>query len=382
VGKTDFKVGQDNFDDIEIVPQTSQLYGFRHRASHDMVHYFVLNETPAVDHMCQVSLVRKDQEKFSPRLIFSIRNHNDKSIVETDHEPNERPLKACVDLTKCHEKYWELISYLRSLRELDIPDKRFTLITKDAKQIADAISEHDPETVRAVLTLVSKNKGVQLTIASADEILRRKANLETFKRGIEDKKNEPWWKVFFDDNKWIFGYGLDYRILNVEHSQGHLASIGLDGKGEMIPDYMASTGGNAKFMVAVEIKTPEASLIVGPRTQRSGAWKLSQELMDAITQVQAYVQEWSHYSSKHPKNAVINRRKNIRTIQPKGIVVIGNLYDISNDEEKLSTFELFRQALHGIDIITFDELCERAEFIVRHSEKDAGPTEAGASGKD
>jgi len=263
VGKTDFKVGQDNFDDIEIVPQTSQLYGFRRRASHDMVHYFVLNETPAVDHMCQVSLVRKDQEKFSPRLIFSIRNHNGKSIVETDHEPNERRLKACVDLTKCHEKYWELISYLRSLRELDIPDKRFTLITKDAKQIADAISEHDPETVRAVLTLVSKNKGVQLTIASADEILRRKANLETFRRGIEDKKNEPWWKVFFDDNKWIFGYGLDYRILNVEHSQGHLASIGLDGKGEMIPDYMASTGGNAKFMVAVEIKTPEASLIVG-----------------------------------------------------------------------------------------------------------------------
>ena len=55
-------------------------------------------------------------------------------------------------------------------------------------------------------------------------------------------------------------------------------------------------------------------------------------------------------------------------VKPRGIVIIGKLDDFKTDNginhEKLSSFELYRQQVNGIEIITFDELYERAKFIV------------------
>lgn len=56
-------------------------------------------------------------------------------------------------------------------------------------------------------------------------------------------------------------------------------------------------------------------------------------------------------------------------MKPKGIIVAGSLAQVENDRTKPETFELFRKSIHGVDdIITFDELFERARFIVdRHT---------------
>jgi len=54
-------------------------------------------------------------------------------------------------------------------------------------------------------------------------------------------------------------------------------------------------------------------------------------------------------------------------VKPKGIIVIGCLSEVKEDPDKRSTFELFRQSVHGVEIITFDELYERARFIVEHT---------------
>jgi len=39
------------------------------------------------------------------------------------------------------------------------------------------------------------------------------------------------------------------------------------------------------------------------------------------------------------------------------------------NEEKFSSFELFRQSLNSPEIITFDELYERTKYIVESSDK-------------
>ena len=61
-----------------------------------------------------------------------------------------------------------------------------------------------------------------------------------------------------------------------------------------------------------------------------------------------------------------------RTCDPECILIIGTLGDISGtDREKLikkKTFELYRRNLKNIDIICYDELLERAKFIVRSAE--------------
>ena len=53
---------------------------------------------------------------------------------------------------------------------------------------------------------------------------------------------------------------------------------------------------------------------------------------------------------------------------PKSYLVIGNLTEFKGEHgvnrEKLKSFELFRRNLHSPEIITFDELYERAICIV------------------
>ena len=40
------------------------------------------------------------------------------------------------------------------------------------------------------------------------------------------------------------------------------------------------------------------------------------------------------------------------------------LNTLEQDQTKLDTFELFRKGIHGVEIITFDELRDRARYIV------------------
>ncbi len=58
--------------------------------------------------------------------------------------------------------------------------------------------------------------------------------------------------------------------------------------------------------------------------------------------------------------------------QPKAYVVIGSLSEFVSgskvNEQKFSSFELFRRNTANPEIITFDELYERAKFIVQQSE--------------
>ena len=54
--------------------------------------------------------------------------------------------------------------------------------------------------------------------------------------------------------------------------------------------------------------------------------------------------------------------------QPKSFLIIGSLSQFEGEhginEEKYSSFELFRKQINNTEIITFDELYERAKHIV------------------
>lgn len=58
--------------------------------------------------------------------------------------------------------------------------------------------------------------------------------------------------------------------------------------------------------------------------------------------------------------------------RPKSFLLIGSLSEFITEhgvnKEKFSSFELFRKSIKDIEIITFDELFERAKFIVNTAE--------------
>ncbi len=56
--------------------------------------------------------------------------------------------------------------------------------------------------------------------------------------------------------------------------------------------------------------------------------------------------------------------KETYTVTPKGILLIGRLEQIADNRDQRNTFERFRQGVHSVEILTFDELLKRAEFIL------------------
>jgi hypothetical protein len=252
------------------------------------------------------------------------------------------------------------------MKRLDIPDERFSLVTKDVGQIVAALRKHDPTAVKSIIQMLSMSAGLTFTEQDVNELLQRKKRLKQFQDGLTKQLPEAVWQKFFKDNKWIFGYGLDYRIVKLEEIQPNVGGTQINRRGGQLPDFMGATSGRVRFTVLVEIKTPDTPLLIGPEEVRSGAWSLSQELTDALAQTQANVDRWNEEGSKTDENRDRLEKEDIFTVKPKGIVVIGCLEELRGTRHKLQTFERFRQSIHGIEIITFDELFERARFIVEH----------------
>ena len=90
------------------------------------------------------------------------------------------------------------------------------------------------------------------------------------------------------------------------------------------------------------------------------------ELVGSIAQLQVNCKSWQKKALE--SNDIIKMyNANIHTVQPKGILIIGNLSELNSEAEKVS-FELFRRNIANPEIITYDELLERAKFIVRNEE--------------
>lgn len=191
-------------------------------------------------------------------------------------------------------------------------------------------------------------------------------------RGIEDV-----WQKFFEQNSWIFGYGLRYIFTSpLDNRKLEQVTTGYSfleaGKRT---DALMKTRGLISSLCFVEIKTHRTQLLSG-EPYRSESWRISNELAGAIAQVQKTVQKTlktlrveSVSGDGSPTGEVIFN------YQPKAIVVIGCLDEFRTDwgvnEQKYSSFELFRRNTTNPEIITFDELYDRAKFIVELAETDS-----------
>jgi len=359
-----FKIGEDDFSDLEInSTPIDKFYYFFNKKQNRLIKQFILLNKKQVDYVCKPNLIKKDG-KFSPRLEFSIRDKKGK-ISEVSLEDSSAKLKARVSLDECHENFWKLISFLLSFTDIEVPKENFSLVSEEESAIVDALRGRDVKSITRIIKELSKTEGVSLSEDDISQIIDRKGKLSEFRDNIKNQgDDESWWQDFFEKNKWIFGYGLNYQILRQEQIQPHYGGVAVDGKGGEKGDYLTSTDGVINFTVLVEIKTPNTPLLQGTTEIRNGAWSFSKHLTDAISQIQGNIDMWEKQGSKLQKNVDKLEGDGVYTVKPKGIIVIGNLGQLTSVRSKWETFQRLRRSIYGIDILTFDELLKRAEFIV------------------
>ncbi|MEA4964838.1 MAG: Shedu immune nuclease family protein [Oscillospiraceae bacterium] len=209
--------------------------------------------------------------------------------------------------------------------------------------------------------LVQDNPDIATRLANSRLQEDRTTVLHSFEQMLSDNAlSENAWQNFFENNTWIFGYGLRYQILRNVRNQPNYGGADITGAGGQRGDFLTATEAETKFTCLVEIKKPTSPLIQGT-AYRNGVWGASSELSGAISQVQVNCAQWEISGARTEQNH--ERLAEVNTISPKGIVIIGKTGELDN-WNKRNSFERFRREIHNPEIITYDELYERARFIV------------------
>ncbi len=221
--------------------------------------------------------------------------------------------------------------------------------------------------------IAETNPSLASRLASAQLHEDRKAILEKFETMLhDDSLDESDWQDFFEQNTWIFGYGLRYQILRIVESQPNYGGTAVSGRGGQRGDFLTATEAEVKLTCLVEIKKPTTPLMQSSQ-YRNGAWGVSDALSGAIAQIQINSATWEIEGSRTQANTEdITHNQSTYTVQPKGLVIAGRLDQVT-DRDKRNSFERYRRSLHNPEVITYDELFERARYIVEGEMTESNP---------
>lgn len=332
----------------------------------------------------QATVLETEQEKQVPVLYVSRIN------VKTEKIATSGEQQMCL-YPEVVEKLYNFIGKIKSIDysnpdSFKIKEKDFENLDNNPIVSSDSYFKNlikSPKAAEIVENLIEKG------IITSKDIVNtsfRKKGLQIFKKLIDNdnywkiyadenniskSKEEKVWQYFFENNEWIFGYGLDYRFKSILQREPHISDSELDGSNTVIADYLL---GDKRFTTFVEIKKPSSELF-GTSKNRSKSWKLSDVVVESVSQI---LEQKASGLIKLDKQQYGSEGNIItqKAYDSKVILLIGHwkqLEDSKNDLEreiKKKTFELFRTDSRNIEILTYDELYDRAKYIVEGKKKE------------
>ncbi|WP_433052732.1 Shedu anti-phage system protein SduA domain-containing protein [Dactylosporangium sp. CS-033363] len=380
----EFDVTGQDFSDLEI--RGREFPYFYDTSRSQLITEFRLDNRPQVATLLHVALINKDGV-LSPRV--KLWKKDKTKFVRTAAMEvipgTEVPqiVKALVDTSDVHDNFWKVISFLQNCVGLDLPDTGLRLVVGDEAELARLLAGQDRTMLlEAVRTAV----GGSLTEKDIRLISNRKTQLDRFRQLLtepdyfEQERQlvagpEAVWQRLFEENPWIFGYGLNLVACEPLHG-GRLERITtganiFSGAGKRSDAVMRSKGFISSLLLC-EIKTQTTPLLAGTPYRPPDVYQVSRDVVGAVAQVQK-----TAYKALRLVTGELHRFYEddgtptdieISTIRPRQVLVIGRLSEFSEhgstNPEKISSFEQYRRSIQDVEIITFDELYERACFIV------------------
>jgi hypothetical protein len=275
------------------------------------------------------------------------------------------------------------------LRNLDhIPVEGETSVRLDDALVRDlfaspgslvSVYRKDPDRFRQLIT----------DDASARDLIavsHRRQQVEKFRKLLFDDdffdeeashhaREEDVWQKFFESNPWILGVSLTGQLLtgwDTEKLERVVVGSSITGPGKRT-DALLKTAGRIQSMVLAEFKTHRTKLLTESSYYRPGCWAPSKHLAGGVAQVQGTVylavqNIRDRISELEPGGSEIPGEFSY-FIKPRSFLVIGMLDEFIGESgghnmPKFRSFELFRRNLVEPEIITFDELLAKADYLV------------------
>lgn len=387
---TDFVVGEDDFNNLSVNPMPSNDAYYFKNSKKTLVKRFVLKRSAQVEKACAITLAKNEDGKYSPRFDFFIYDITKKSLKEYSSDEvdvSKIKIKAKVDFGDCYKEFNELLGHIMNLDDIELEKVSYRAVKTDylssLEESLKNISKED------VLSKLSKEYKGKLTDKDISLLLDRKAKLEIFEKLLSDreyfnkvinelgpnKRPEDVWQHFFENNQWIFGYGL--KLVSCESfdddklEQITTGANVFSGGGKRV-DGLLKTRGYVSSLMFCEIKTDTTPLLNSTQYRKPDVYTVAEHVRGGVAQVQKTTHKALRTIAadfhKRYSAAGVPLREEISTIRPRQVVVVGNLKQLMDGEEinpEMSlSFELYRKSINDVEIITFDELYERAKFIV------------------
>lgn len=197
---------------------------------------------------------------------------------------------------------------------------------------------------RKLLTLRS-----EIELASISELIAQ------FDSMMEKSLTEPKWQAFFEDNPFILSLAFSVPVLYIQGNP-YVGGKRIDGTGGKFADFLYATARTGNLAL-IEIKKPSTDLLTARAYRGDEVFGPSDELGGAIAQLLDQSQKVAQEFLLIKSNSELD---GIHAHAIRSILVVGTL---PTEARKQRSFELLRNSISQMSIVTFDELRARLEAI-------------------
>jgi hypothetical protein len=188
------------------------------------------------------------------------------------------------------------------------------------------------------------------------------SNLKSILKIWEENKNnscEKFWQNLFEENSIILSQVFSYPIILLKGS-AYTGGKKLDNTGGRVVDFLL-TNNLSQNTALVEIKTPTTNLLnTSSSSCRNGIYNVSPEITGAILQISNYKDSFV----KHYYQLKGESEETFYAFNPQCMVIAGTWETEITDLTHRKTFELFRNGLKDVQLITYDELFRKIQILI------------------
>jgi hypothetical protein len=308
----------------------------------------------------QIGVLRTHQNgatlRISEQISFNVfvQDGNPQSIQVIRHKKNEQQVKFTIQEFQYIDQFVELI-------------KSFTYDTKSKMKIsfnqtvsneaiASAITDSN---IAEIIKIIQQNNVNISNIKNIIDVKIRQDSISQLEKSINNQgvklnnKRENWFQDFFQktENHWILGNAIDFKFIHQIESKHILPTS--DGQRNNETDFISQN--LFGYCSVVEIKTPETALMKKVE-ERTDLYIPDKELTTAISQVIHYQNRGIESSDSRDGKQYISNAG--------GLVIIGHSKQFDNNETMKRSFELYRNSIKNVSILTYDELLLKCKNIL------------------
>lgn len=225
------------------------------------------------------------------------------------------------------------------------------------KNLIDLLFQNK-EQIKEILSNISENNKKEIFDEINLELINPKRLKEKIDKKDEESKKESFWQKEFESNPHILSVAIP-NMLQIISDQTYMGGKRIDNKGSSIADFVYKKG--IDNVSIIEIKTPSTKIVEDVK-YRENVYVPSQELTSSIVQVKEQKDSlMKNYNAIWRES--YEEGINFKAFDPKCYLIIGNTSELN--AKQIESFNLFRNELRTVEIITYDELLSKMEILYK-----------------